>query len=54
MSDDLRSKRMPSAEGRGRARAAWDAYVKVTNKVLDPVIGSSLDAVAQRIGGGCR
>ena len=29
---------MPSAEGRGRARAAWDAYVRSTNRYLQPVV----------------
>jgi len=48
--DDLRSSRMPSAEGRGRARAAWDAYARMTNKLLDPVIGAPVEALAQRVG----
>ena len=50
MSDDLRSSRMPSAEGRGRARAAWDAYAKAANRLLDPVIGAPAEAIAQRVG----
>lgn len=29
---------MPSAEGRGRARAAWDAYARATKKYVEPVI----------------
>jgi len=32
---------MPSAEGRGRARAAWDAYVRATNVVLGPALKSA-------------
>lgn len=42
---------MPSAEGRGRARRAWDAYVRTTNKVARPVVemtplGDSLRSVS--------
>jgi hypothetical protein len=29
---------MPSAEGKGRARQAWDAYSRTTNKILRPVV----------------
>src|SRR5689334_20881302 len=29
---------MPSAEGRGLARAAWDGYVKASNKVFRPAV----------------
>lgn len=29
---------MPSVEGRGRARAAWDAYARATNRVIGPVL----------------
>ena len=46
--EDLRSSRMPSVEGHGRARAAWDAYVKAANKLADPVIGKSLDGAIRR------
>ncbi|MBZ5740334.1 hypothetical protein [Nocardioides mangrovi] len=35
---DYRSERMPSVEGRGRARAAWDAYKAATRKYVDPVV----------------
>jgi hypothetical protein len=38
---DFRSDPMPSAEGRGRARRAWEAYARVTNKVLGPAIEMS-------------
>ena len=43
---DFRSDPMPSAEGKGRARQAWDAYSRTTNKILrpviDPVLGPSI------------
>jgi hypothetical protein len=29
---------MPSAEGRGRARAAWDAYVRANRRYVQPAI----------------
>ncbi len=29
---------MPSAEGQGRAKAAWDAYARTSNKVLGPAV----------------
>src|SRR3954466_6639452 len=35
---DFRSDRMPSVEGRGRARQAWDAYVKGVNWVAAPAV----------------
>ena len=35
---DFRSDKMPSAEGRGRARRAWDAYVRATNVVVQPLV----------------
>lgn len=34
---DFRSDRMPSNEGRGRARAAWDGYVRWAHKNVGPV-----------------
>jgi hypothetical protein len=33
---------MPSAEGRGRARAAWDAYARATKRHVQPVIEKTL------------
>ena len=33
---------MPSVEGRGRARAVWDAYVKGANKLVEPLVGKPL------------
>jgi hypothetical protein len=39
---DFRSERMPSPEGKGLARQAWDSYVKAVDKVarppLEPVV----------------
>lgn len=35
---DFRSAPMPSSEGRGRARAAWEAYTRVTSKYLEPAL----------------
>ena len=29
---------MPSAEGRGRARAAWDTHLRASNRVLGPAV----------------
>ncbi|MGD9702503.1 MAG: hypothetical protein AB7Q42_09710 [Acidimicrobiia bacterium] len=46
MSDDLRSSRMPSVEGRGFARSAWQAYERKMRDVLDPM----LDPMAKRYG----
>jgi hypothetical protein len=39
---------MPSAEGRGRARAAWDAYQSGVKKIVDPVA----EPLARRYGAG--
>jgi hypothetical protein len=33
---DFRSKRMPSPEGRGIARRAWEAYSRAVNRVVVP------------------
>lgn len=35
---DFRSDPMPSPEGRGRARAAWDAYTRVAKRYVQPAI----------------
>jgi hypothetical protein len=44
---------MPSAEGRGRARAAWDSYVRASNKVLGPavqtVFGGAIKSVSASV-----
>lgn len=34
---DFRADRMPSSEGQGRARSAWDAYAKSVNKAALPL-----------------
>lgn len=36
MDDDLRKNRSESAEGKGRARRAWDAYAEAVNRLLLP------------------
>jgi hypothetical protein len=47
---------MPSVEGRGRARAAWEAYKAATQKYVEPVVektplGDAVRSVsANRIG----
>ena len=33
--EDFRSERMPSPDGKGKARAAWDAYVAAVGKVAE-------------------
>lgn len=35
---DFRSERMPTPEGKGKARRAWDAYAKAVNKVSRPYV----------------
>lgn len=35
---DLRSDRMPSAEGYGLARKAWDKYANAVNKATAPIV----------------
>ena len=35
---DFRSERMPSPEGKGIARRAWDAYANAVNKVSRPYV----------------
>ncbi|WP_156697714.1 hypothetical protein [Nocardioides sp. Leaf285] len=44
---DFRSDPMPSPEGKGRARAAWDAYAKGTNRLLGPIINPALEPVVR-------
>ena len=38
MAPDFRSDRSDSPEGKGRARAAWDAYVRTVSKASNPVL----------------
>ena len=49
MAPDFRSDRSDSAEGKGRARAAWDAYARTVNKVTLPVLEPVLRPVARRV-----
>lgn len=42
---DFRSERMPSPEGKGLARRAWDSYAKAVDKVARP----PLEPVVSRI-----
>jgi hypothetical protein len=42
---DFRSERMPSPEGKGIARRAWDSYAKAVDKVVRP----PLEPVASRV-----
>jgi hypothetical protein len=41
---------MPSVEGRGKARAAWDKYLQVSSKVFGPTVetlfGSAIKSVS--------
>ncbi len=36
---------MPSVEGRGRARAAWDAYSRATDRMFRPAVETVLGSV---------
>jgi hypothetical protein len=38
--NDFRSDPMPSAEGRGRARAAWEAYSRASSRMFRPAVES--------------
>lgn len=46
---DFRGKRMPSPEGRGRARAAWEAYSRAVNKVVAPPLQPFLRDVSTTV-----
>jgi hypothetical protein len=46
---DFRSQPSDSPEGKGIARAAWDAYVKGLNRVAGPVIDPAAAIWARRI-----
>jgi hypothetical protein len=42
---------------RGRAKAAWDAYARGVNKLVDPLLGNGVQGLAKRVGAayvGCR
>ena len=51
MPTDFRSERMESPEGRGNARRAWEAYVKVTNRIAGPVLRPLITPAARRMSG---
>jgi hypothetical protein len=46
MAPDYRSEKMPSHEGLGRARKAWDAYARTVNKVIPPFVVEGLASAA--------
>jgi hypothetical protein len=46
MVPDYRSEKMPSHEGLGRARKAWDAYTRTVNKVIPPFVVEGLASAA--------
>jgi hypothetical protein len=47
MSDDLRSQRMESAEGKGRARRLWDAYAEAANRIRPAAIDRAGERLAR-------
>ncbi len=48
---DFRTDPMESADGKGIARRAWDAYVKKTNQLVGPALDPLLLPAAEKIGG---
>ena len=48
---DFRADPMDSADGKGLARRAWDAYVKKTNQVLGPALHPLIRPAAEKIAG---
>lgn len=50
MTNTPRAVRMPSPEGRGRARRAWDAYANAVNADARPVLTSAVKPVARVMG----
>lgn len=46
---DFRSEKMPSADGFGRARAAWDAYARAVNRAAQPVLRPVAESVSASI-----
>ena len=46
---DFRSDPMPSHEGRGIARRAWEAYARTVNRAALPVFEPLLDPIARRL-----
>ena len=49
MAPDWRSGKMESYEGKGRARRAWDAYMRGVEKVAGPVVHPVAVYVAGRV-----
>ena len=47
---DFRSDRMPSPEGKGIARRAWDAYAAQVNKLAAPAVEPLARKAAQAVG----
>ena len=45
---DLRGERMPSHEGLGMARRAWDAYAKAVNRVAIPLMLPTVEKVSRK------
>ena len=50
MTTDFRADRMPSPEGRGIARRAWDAYAETVKRVSAPVVEPAARRVAAPVG----
>lgn len=48
MASDFRADPMDSPEGQGRARRAWEAYVRGSTTVLGPVLNPMLRPVARK------
>src|SRR3954447_189295 len=46
---DFRSNRMPSPEGRGIARRAWDQYAATVNRVAGPAVEPLAERIAAPI-----
>lgn len=48
MNDDFRSDPSDTPEGKGKARAAWDAYQRAVNKVTMPLLRPAIQTYARR------
>lgn len=46
VTDDYRADRMPSPEGKGIARKAWEAYAEAVNKAARPMVRSWSASIA--------
>jgi hypothetical protein len=46
---DLRGERMPSYEGHGIAKRAWDAYAKRVNQVAMPILLPTVQKVSRHL-----